>query len=81
MLISANPVNPHIKRCKFVSLHLHFDVIYLMEADDNSLLEYRSDESKGVKWISFDKLDDEKIVSYIKPVIIKMIEKLLNKNK
>lgn len=74
--ISSNPVKSHIKHGKFVSSHLHFDVLYLMEADENMPLEYREDESKGVKWIPFDEIDNEKMVDFIKPMAKKLIKKL-----
>ena len=76
ILISTNPVNPHVKRGKFVSSHLHFDVLYLMEADENIPLEYRHDESKGVKWISFDEIENENMVDYIKPLALKLTRRI-----
>lgn len=76
--IQANSVNPHIKNGKFVSAHTHFDVIYLLEADDTTPLVFREDESKGVKWISFDEADNESIVSFIRPIHKKLIKKLDN---
>ena len=76
--IQANPVQSHIKKSKFVSAHTHFDVIYLLEADDSTPLSYREDESKGVKWISFNDLDKEDIVPFIKPIYKKLIDKLKN---
>ena len=75
-LISCSPVNCHIKRGKFVSSHLHFDLLYLMEADENETLSYQEDESKGVKWISLDQIDDEKIVPFMLPIIKKIKDKL-----
>ena len=50
--IQSAPVKGHIKLGKYVSAHLHLDVLYIMEADDTIPLVYREDESKGVKWIS-----------------------------
>lgn len=76
ILISSNPVNSHIKRGKFVSSHLHFDVLYLMEADDSIPLTFREEESKGVKWIPFDEIENEKMVSFIKPIAIKLAKKV-----
>lgn len=77
-LISSNPVNSHIKRGKIVSSHLHFDVLYLMEADEKTQLEYREDESKGVKWIPFNEIENEKMVDLIKPIAIKLAKKVNN---
>lgn len=75
-LITSNPVTPHIKKGKYVSSHLHFDVIYLLEADENIPLKYKEDESKGVKWIPFDEIDNEKMVDFIKPITIKLAKKV-----
>ena len=35
------PTKGHVKRGKYVSTHIHLDVVYLMEADDNISLVYR----------------------------------------
>ena len=76
--IQANSVQPHIKNGKFVSAHTHFDVIYLLEADENIPLVYREDESKGVKWISFKDAAGDDIVPFIRPIHKKLIKKLVN---
>ena len=75
ILLSSNPVPPHIKRGIFVSSHIHFDLLYLMEADDTIPLVFRSDESKGVKWIPFGEIDNEKMVDFVKPLVKKLILK------
>lgn len=75
-LISTNLVPAHIKRGKFVSPHLHFDVLYLMEADETKTLTYREDESKGVKWISFEEIDNEKMLDFIRENTKKLIKKI-----
>lgn len=77
--IQSAPVKGHIKRGKYVSAHLHFDFIYLMEADDSVPLVYREDESKGVKWISFEEADNETICDFARPIHRKIINKLMNK--
>ena len=74
--IQSVPVKGHIKRGKYVSAHLHLDVLYIMEADDSIPLVYREDESKGVKWITFDEAYDENIVGWARPVHKKLIKKL-----
>ena len=75
-LLSTNPVPAHIKRTKFVSSHLHFDVLYLMEADETEELSYREDESKGVKWIPFEEIDNENMVDFVRVNTKKIIKKL-----
>ena len=74
--IQSTPVKGHIKHGKYVSAHLHLDVVYLLEADDNVPLVYKEDESKGVKWISFDEATDETMCDFIRPIHKKLIEKL-----
>ncbi len=74
--IQSTPVKGHIKHGKYVSAHLHFDVLYIMEADDNIPLVYREDESKGVKWIPFEEADNETMCDFIRPIHKKLIKKL-----
>jgi len=76
--IESAPVKGHIKRGKYVSAHIHFDCIYLMEADDTIPLVFREDESKGVKWIPFSEATDEKMVDWVRPIHKKLIKKLTN---
>lgn len=51
------PVPGHIKNGKFVSPHLHLNVTYLLEADENDSLILNEEETKGVKWIPLDEID------------------------
>ena len=77
--IQSAPVKGHIKSGKYVSSHIHFDVLYLMEADDRITLKYKENESKGVKWISFEEADDKTMCDFIRPIHKKIIEKLKSK--
>ncbi len=74
--ISASPIIGHVKRAKYVPAHTHLDVVYLLEADDKSPLVFRTDESKGVKWITFDEAVGDNIVDFIRPVHKRLIKKL-----
>lgn len=76
--ISASPIVGHIKRGKYVPAHTHLDVVYLLEADDKEKLTFRSDESKGVKWINLEDAYGKDIVDFIRPVHKRMIDKLLS---
>ena len=78
--IQSLPVKCHIKRGKYVSAHLHLDVVYIMEADDKIPLVYREDESKGVKWIPFEEATNEKMCDFIRPIHKKLIRKLNTKD-
>lgn len=77
--IQAGAVNGHIKKGKYVSAHIHFDVAYIMEADELEALAYRSDENKGVKWIPFEEATNKEVVDFIRPIHKKLIEKLKEK--
>ena len=77
--INSNPVIGHVKRGKYVSSHIHFDCVYIMEADDKIPLVYREDESKGVKWVDFEDAYDESFCDFIRPVHKKLIKKLNNR--
>ena len=78
--IQSGPVLGHIKRGKYVSSHIHLDVMYLMEIDDKLPLAYKEDESKGVKWVPFENASDETICQYARPVHKKLIKKLESGN-
>lgn len=77
--IQSAPVKGHVKRGKYVSAHLHLDVLYVMEADDTIPLVYREDESKGVKWIPFEEASDESMCDFIRPIHKKLIKMLSDK--
>ena len=47
-------VDGHMKKGKYVSSHLHFNVTYLAEADEDQILVVNEDENKGVKWFIFE---------------------------
>lgn len=78
--ISASPIVGHIKKGKYVPAHTHLDVVYLLEADDKTPLIFREDESKGVKWISFEEATGNNIVDFIRPVHKRLIKKLGDKS-
>ena len=77
--IQSAPVKGHIQSGKYVSSHIHFDVLYLMEADDRIPLKYKENESKGVKWSSFEEADNKTMCDFIRPIHKKIIEKLKSK--
>ena len=70
-------VNGHVKREKYVSSHVHLNLTYLLEVDEQETLKIKEDENSGVKWIN---IEDVKKVSneewIIKNVYNKLNEKL-----
>lgn len=77
--IQSLPVMGHVKRGKYVSAHTHYDVAYLLEADDSIPLVFREDESKGVKWIPFEEADNDTMCDFIRPIHKKLVKKLNNR--
>ncbi|MDX8336188.1 NUDIX hydrolase [Candidatus Cetobacterium colombiensis] len=47
-------VNGHIKNGKYISAHLHLNLTFLLEADENDLLFIKPDENSGVKWFKLE---------------------------
>ena len=47
-------VDGHIKRGQYVPSHLHLNVTYLAEADEDELLTVKEDENTGVRWFEND---------------------------
>ena len=61
-------VKYHVKNGKYVNSHLHFDIQFLLEADEEEKLRIKADENSGVKWIDIDKIKEyvteEKMIPY-----------------
>ena len=51
-------VNGHEKRGRYVPCHLHMNVTYLLEADENEPLRVKPDENSGVRWMTPEELAD-----------------------
>lgn len=47
-------VNAHFKHGKFVSSHLHMNLTYLLEADDQQPLQAKPDENSAVQWFGLE---------------------------
>lgn len=69
-------VESHIKRGKRVNAHLHFDIEYLFEADDNEILSIKEDENSGVEWINIDEVIEKTNEEKMRPIYARLIEKL-----
>jgi len=52
-------VNGHVKRGKYVASHVHLNITYLLEVDENDELFIKEDENSGVKWISLEDIKKE----------------------
>lgn len=67
-------VQGHIKKCKYVSAHLHLDMAYLFEADENAPLKIKEDEISGLKWFTLEEF--KTLNCDIMDVYLKMLSRL-----
>ena len=74
-------VDGHEKKGKYVSGHLHLNVTYVAEADENQLLRINEEENKGVKWFTFDDaLEASNEPWFVERIYKKLIYKTKNMN-
>ena len=70
-------VDGHVKRGEYVSSHLHLNITYLLEADENEVLTVRPDENSGVAWFAFDKVMEKSSEPWFcENIYSKLIDKL-----
>lgn len=67
-------VDGHEKRGAYVPSHLHLNVTYLLEADEEEVLRVKPDENSGVKWFSLEGA----LKACTEPWMIERIYKKLN---
>ena len=75
--INISTVDNQIKRGKQVNSHLHFDIEYLFEADEEELIRIKEDENSGVKWIDIDKVIESSTEEKMKPIYQRLIDKMI----
>lgn len=68
-------VNGHIKRGEYVSVHLHFNMGYIFECDEDSPIKVKEDEIDGLRWISLKELK-EVAEEELYPIYCKMLERV-----
>lgn len=67
-------VDGHFKNNHYVSSHLHYNVTYLIEGDENEPLSIKEDENSDVRWF----LLDEALKASTEPWFVENIYKKLN---
>lgn len=72
-------VKSHIKRGKYVGAHLHLNVSFLFEADENAYVHIKEDENSRIKWIPIKDLEKNISISDIEmlPVYRKILRNYL----
>lgn len=73
------PAYGHIKRGKYVSSHLHLNLTYLIEADENETLHIREEENSGVAWIKIEDIKNKSKEDWFKEKIYSKIIEKMNK--
>ena len=47
-------VKGHVKKGKYVPSHVHLNLTYFLEVDENETLQIKADENSGVKWVNIE---------------------------
>lgn len=74
-------VSGHVKRGKYVSSHVHLNVTYLLQVDENESLQIKEDENSGVKWINIEDVEKVSNEKWMIENIYKKINEKLEKFK
>ncbi len=69
------PVPAHIKRGKYVNVHLHLNTTYVFIAEEDENLTIKEDENSGVKWIPIEDLEREVNEPEMIPIYKKIVKK------
>ena len=67
-------VDGHEKKGVYVPSHLHLNVTYLLEADEEEVLRVKPDENSGVRWFALE----EALAACTEPWMIERIYRKLN---
>lgn len=73
--INVLSVSNHVKKGKFVPRHLHYNVVYLFEADETVPLRIKPDENSGVAWIKLEEIPERCLENIWFPIMDGLCEK------
>ncbi len=71
-------VNGHEKRGKYVASHVHLNITYLLETDENEEIHIKEDENSGVMWVPINKILELSSEPWVRD---KVYAKIINKMK
>lgn len=71
-------VDPHIKRGKYVSSHVHLDCCFLFEASEDDEIRIKEDENSNIAWIPIEEVNSYTSEEKMKPIYTKIINKIKN---
>lgn len=73
-------VDGHMKKGKYVSSHLHLNITYLIEVDEEEKLMIKEDENSNVRWFTFDEAIEASSEAWFKENIYpKLVGKCKNR--
>lgn len=72
--LEAAPVEGHTKRGKYVPSHVHLNLTYLLEVDENEETTIKEDENSGIKWVNIEEVENISTEKYM----IEWVYKKLN---
>lgn len=72
-------VNGHVKRGKYVSSHVHLNLTYAFEVDENEPLRIKEDENSGVKWVNIEDVEKLSNETWIKENIYRKLNEKIKK--
>lgn len=69
-------VDGHIKRGSFIATHLHLNVTYLLEANEEDSIRMKPDENSGIQWVPIEDTITLCSEPYMKTIYEKLNKKL-----
>ena len=78
--VDALPVASHVRKGKYVPSHIHFNVTYLFEADENDAIQILEAENSKIGWLLYDELIKKSGDPHMIPSYKKIIEKIKGLN-
>lgn len=69
-------VNGHVKRGSFVATHLHLNVTYLLEANEEDFIRMKPDENSGIQWVPIEDAIALSSEPYMQTIYAKLNKKL-----
>jgi|LSQX01.3.fsa_nt_gb 8-oxo-dGTP pyrophosphatase MutT (NUDIX family) len=74
--IQSSPIKGHFKRGTYIPSHIHLDVTFLFEADDNIPLIIKEDENRDVVWMAVEECIKNSNIDFMKPVYDKIVKRM-----